>query len=327
MTGRGRISTVLAAAGLLAASCAADLPAEGAGPAEGALNWNDDVDLGELEVAVGSKSTVEQLVLGHLAVEALAAAGAEVIDQLDLGGTLTVRDAQLGGLIDLYWEYTGTGWVELLREIGPSTDPDELADAVTETDLDENDIAWLEPAPANSSFAIATGPDPADTVSATSISELGDLLADEVEGAVICLPEGGTFREDPTGLARLGRALDRPVSPEQVVVVPAADLVPAVEAGLFCPFGQVLRTSPALLGADVELLEDDVGAFLIRNPAVTVRAEVLTEFPAIADVLDPVAAALTEEELQMLNAEVTFAGRDPRTVARAWLVDEGLADR
>ena len=95
---------------------------------------------------------------------------------------------------------------------------------------------------------------------------------------------------------------------------------------MYCPFGQVRRTSPALLDADLRLLEDDIGAFLIRNPTVTVRAEVLAEFPGIAEVLDPVAAALTDQALQSLNAAVVVDGVEPRTAARSWLVDEGFAD-
>jgi osmoprotectant transport system substrate-binding protein len=46
----------------------------------------------------------------------------------------------------------------------------------------------------------------------------------------------------------------------------------------------------------------------------------------VADLLDPVAAALTDEALQALNAAVVDDGEEPRTVAREWLVDEGFAD-
>jgi osmoprotectant transport system substrate-binding protein len=327
VTVRARVGSAAVVLALVVAACAADEPAEDTRPDPTALSWNDDIDLTGLQLAVGSKSSVEQQVLGHLAVEALGATGADVIDQTDLGDTLVVRDAQLGGLIDLYCEYTGTGWVELLREIGPSPDAAELAEAVTETDLDENAIAWLSPAPANSSFAIATGANVAEGLAVDTLGELGELLEAGTEGVVICLPEGGSFRDDPAGLAALGRALELAVGEDQVVPVPAADLVPAVEVGLFCPFGQVLRTSPALLGADVRLLEDDVGAFLIRNPTVTVRAEVLGEYPEIADVLEPVAAALTDQELRALNAAVAVDGQDPAAAARDWLVDEGFADR
>ena len=104
-------------------------------------------DLGDLELTVGSKSSAEQEILGWIAVEALRAAGADVQEEIALGSTVVIREAELAGLIDLYWEYTGTGWVELLQQTGPSSDPDELYGAVREVDEEENGIEWLEPAP------------------------------------------------------------------------------------------------------------------------------------------------------------------------------------
>jgi osmoprotectant transport system substrate-binding protein len=319
-----RVATCVALAVL--SGCTADNITTPAPTSSDALTWAEDRELSDLTVAVGAKSTPEQEVLGWLAVEALEANGAEVIPQIELGTTLEVRDALLGGFIDLYWEYTGTGWVDLLREIGPSADAETLAEAVAETDLDENAVAWLAPAPANSSFAVARGQAIDDSIVADSISDLGDLLVDDDAGVVLCVPDGGRFRTDPNGLAGLGAAVDDPIDAARIVPVPGADLVAQTEAGVFCPYGQILRTSPQLVGVDLELLDDDVGAFLIRNPAVTVRAEVLAASPEIADVLEPVTALLTDEELRELNASVAEEPAGARSVARAWLVDQGLAD-
>ena len=74
-------------------ACAADAPTREVPAGGDELTWTEDVDLTDLEIAVGSKSSMEQQVLGHLAIEALAAAGADVIDQVGLGGTLATRDA------------------------------------------------------------------------------------------------------------------------------------------------------------------------------------------------------------------------------------------
>lgn len=327
MTGSIRPFVALAVSlAALAVGCAADLSDDEASRPSSGLTWVDDVDLEGVDLAVGSKSTVEQEVLGWLAVEALAAAGADVVDQVGLGDTLEVRDALLGGLIDLYWEYTGTGWVDLLREIGSSRDPDELAEAVREVDLDENAVAWLTPAPANAAFGLIRGSQLDGPLDVDTVGELGRLLAEGEQGAVICVPAGGRFRADPDGLRALAEALELRERASWLVPVDGDDLVPAVEVGVFCPYGQVLRTSPQLVDADVALLEDDAGAFIARNPTVTVRAEVLAEHPGIEDVLDPVAAALTEAELQALNAAATGDG-NPRAAARDWLVDQGLADR
>ena len=96
---------------------------------------------------MGSPSRPVDLLLGWIAAEALVAAGADVTDDLDLGDTQDTREAQLAGLVDLYWETTGTGWLALLREIGPSDDPEQLYEDVRDEDLEENGIVWLPPAP------------------------------------------------------------------------------------------------------------------------------------------------------------------------------------
>ena len=82
-------------------------------PPVDALTWEADVDeeLEGLPIAVGSPSRPVDLLLGWIAVETLVAAGADVTDDLDLGDTQDTREAQLAGLVDLYWETTGTGWL------------------------------------------------------------------------------------------------------------------------------------------------------------------------------------------------------------------------
>ncbi|MCJ7825760.1 MAG: hypothetical protein MUP44_12750, partial [Anaerolineales bacterium] len=62
-------------------------------------------------IVVGSKDFSEQFILGYIAVLALQDAGFEVDDQVGLGGTAVNREALLAGEIDMYWEYTGTGWM------------------------------------------------------------------------------------------------------------------------------------------------------------------------------------------------------------------------
>src|SRR5690606_6414874 len=86
--------------------------------------------------SVGSEEFTEQVILGKSAILALQNAGATVEDKTAIVGTDNVRAALTSGEIDMYWEYTGTGWSShLRREISeaPGT-PAELADAVAEAD-------------------------------------------------------------------------------------------------------------------------------------------------------------------------------------------------
>jgi glycine betaine/choline ABC-type transport system substrate-binding protein len=69
------------------------------------------------QFTVGSENFTEQEVLGHIAIEALKAADATVIDRTSLGGNEDVRKALVDQEVDLYWEYTATGLSSSRRPI------------------------------------------------------------------------------------------------------------------------------------------------------------------------------------------------------------------
>ena len=71
--------------------------------------------------------------------QAYEAAGANVDNQVNLGGTEVNRQALLSGDIDTYAEYNGTGWTVHLGQEEPSFDPEELTANVAEMDLAENE--------------------------------------------------------------------------------------------------------------------------------------------------------------------------------------------
>lgn len=115
------------------------------------MTWvvEGDVDLEDVDLAIGSKDGPEQEILGWLAVEAARAAGANVHEEIGAGGTAVVRRAQLSGLIGAYWEYTGTGWTRVLQQSDPARTANELYEAVRDRDGEQNQIDWLPPAPMN----------------------------------------------------------------------------------------------------------------------------------------------------------------------------------
>src|SRR5438874_13459625 len=73
------------------------------------------------KIKVSSKEFDEQLLLGQIAVVALRAAGADPVDKTNITGSANVRQALTTGEVDLYWEYTGTGWITHLKT--PSRSP------------------------------------------------------------------------------------------------------------------------------------------------------------------------------------------------------------
>jgi hypothetical protein len=84
-------------------------------------------------------------------------------------GSATVRAALESKDIDLYWDYTGTGWVNILGN-SPTDLPEDLYEAVSKAEA-ENGIAWLEPAPFENAYAIATSSDFAERTTSRTMSD------------------------------------------------------------------------------------------------------------------------------------------------------------
>jgi osmoprotectant transport system substrate-binding protein len=164
----------------------------------------DELDFGGIEINVGSKDFVEQFVLGQLRSSAVEAGGADVVDNVNLGGTVVNRDALLeSNEIDAYWEYNGTGWTVHLGQDDPSFDRVELTNDVCVGDLEENDIRWLGVSPFNNTYGFATAGDssPAAGLDLQGMAE----YVNENPDATVCMeteypnrPDGLVLFEDAT---------------------------------------------------------------------------------------------------------------------------------
>jgi len=75
---------------------------------------------------------------------------------------------------------------------------------------------------------------------------------------------------------------------------------------------------------DLVNLEDDKHFFPVYNPAPVVRTDTLEKYPAIADVLNPIAKKLDTDTMTTLNMKVDIEEMEPKEVAQEWLEQEGL---
>jgi len=285
----------------------------------------DDVDLSGVEISVGSKDFTEQLILGQITIQVLQAAGATVEDRTGAGSTRAVRESLEAGATDMYWEYTGTGWLEILGHQQPVAGAQEQYDSVAQEDLQANGIRWLEPAPANNTYAIAVSEqarsDEAGAVD--TLSDFGALLQQSPELATLCV--ASEFAERSDGLPGLEKAYGFSVPPDNLVTVDQEGLVyAAIDEGQACPFGEVFRTDGRIASLDLRLLEDDKTFFPVYNPALTVQAGLVDQYPELEAVFAEIASALDAETLRELNTSVDVDDRPVRDVAQEFLEDEEL---
>ncbi|MGB3184444.1 MAG: glycine betaine ABC transporter substrate-binding protein [Ornithinimicrobium sp.] len=277
---------------------------------------------GTVRLTVGSKDFTEQQILGEITIQALEAAGAEVIDKTALGGTEEVRVALASGGIDMYWEYTGTGWLVHLAEPDRISEPEKLYEAVAGEDSDQNGIEWLKPAPANNTYSIAVREGTAEDLGVENISDLGALIEERPKEATLCV--GPEFDSRADGLPGLQRHYGFEFPEDQVFEISATTVYGAVEKGETCTFGSVFRTNGRIGELRLQLLEDDEGFFAAYNPALTMRKETLERYPELEDLFASISEKLDTEALRQLSAGVEVEGNRPADVAERWLQDNGF---
>ncbi|WP_426246680.1 glycine betaine ABC transporter substrate-binding protein [Nocardioides sp. LHG3406-4] len=282
----------------------------------------EGVDLEGAQLTVGGKEFTEQLVLCELTAQALESAGATVDRSCGMSGSSSVRSALESGDVDLYWEYTGTGWVNHLGESELISDPQELYTRLDESDREKNGLAWLEPAPANNTYAMAVATETADELSLSTLSDYAELAGTDPEQASFCGAAEFFGRDD--GWTGLQKAYHFQVPDSAVSELAAGAVYSSIDKGRPCAFGEVFATDGRIAALGLTVLEDDLKFFPIYNPSVSINAKVLEADPGIEEVLAPIAEALDNETLQELNGKVDVDGETPEQVANDWLVSEGF---
>ncbi|MBA2337890.1 MAG: glycine betaine ABC transporter substrate-binding protein [Acidimicrobiia bacterium] len=319
---------VAAALALLGAACGDDASTDGtAAPGEdtattGATGTGGGggVDLSGSTFTVGSKEFTEQLILGQITIQVLEDAGAEVNDETGLVGSDTVRTALLAGDIDMYWEYTGTGWINHLGNTAPVVGEQEQYDAVAAADLEENGVTWLEPAPFNNTYAIAAATENAEELGVTSVADLAPLQESNPDSFTLCAAAEFLARDD--GLPGLEEAYGFSFG-DNVSELELGLVYTSVDAGDPCIFGEVFATDGRIAALDLTVLEDDQQFFPSYLPALNVR-EGVEGIDQLQELFAPVSAALDTATMQALNAQVDVDGEQPEDVARAFLEENGL---
>lgn len=279
-----------------------------------------DADFSGIDVTVGSKDFTEQIVLGEILVRALEEKGANVTNNVNLGGTVVNRDALLAGEIDTYWEYNGTGWTVHLGQGDPSFNSDELSEDVCVMDLEENDIRWVGQSPFNDTYGFATGPDFLDDGGAFTLQSMADYLA-ENDDATVCLET--EFPNRPDGLVLFEEATGYEVPESQIEVLEAGVIYEETASGN-CDFGEIFTTDGRIPALNLNLVEDP-GVFIIYNVSLTMQDETYQLAPDSWDALvGAILAPLDNATMAELNERVSSGGEDAADVAEDFLTSNGI---
>lgn len=269
-------------------------------------------------VTVGSKNFTENRLLAEIIARLIEArTGLEVERRTNLGGTLVVFSALRSGEIDLYPEYTGTGWSIVLKK--GETTSDSLRTYLTVAHEYEQrfGIRWLRPFGFSNSYGIAVLEDTAERLGIERVSDLaghGDELRVAWSHEFLNREDGYPGLKAAYGLDfRQVRGMEHGLAYE-AIRTGAIDVTDAY------------TTDGKLLRFPVRVLEDDRDFFPPYDCAPIVRVDALDRFPELARVLDELAFTLPDERMQELNYQVEEEERSFAAVASDFLREEGLLD-
>ncbi|MFF5957673.1 glycine betaine ABC transporter substrate-binding protein [Streptomyces luteogriseus] len=309
------------AAGLL-------LTAAGCGLTSGSP-LTDDVEPGSIgrgeplkgaHLTVTSKSFTEQLILGSIMGIAFEAAGADVIDRTGIQGSIGSREAVRNGDADAGYEYTGTAWITYLGHSKPITDPQEQWEAVKKEDTG-NGLVWLPPSKLDNTYALAMNQENAKKYGTKTMSDVAKLAKSDPGAVKLCVEVEFANRAD--GLPGMQKAYGMNVPARNITQMDTGIIYTQTAKGN-CTFGEVFTTDGRIKSMNLVVMDDDKKFFPNYNVAPMINAKSLKEWPAIAQVLNPVTAKLNNSVAQTLNAKVDVDGEDPHQVALDWLVEEGF---
>ncbi len=143
--------------------------------------WKEDVAQGGKVLRVGSKIFTEQYILAHLFAQLINGhTNYDVEIKTGLGGTKVCFDALRTGAIDVYAEYSGTGFQVLLSPTEAEVNQfinnaDALYDYVDQAFLKKYNIDWLEPLGFNNTYALVIRQTMARAENLETISDLARL--------------------------------------------------------------------------------------------------------------------------------------------------------
>ena len=274
-----------------------------------------------VSLTVGSKNFTEQIILGEIYAQALAAAGYDVSTDLNLGDEFVALKALESGEISGYPEYTSTALTSFF-DTAPEDVPGEAQAALDQVqpDFEEKGLVAHAPTPFSSANGVGTLATTAEELGLAKISDLEahqDLAlygSPECRERIDCL----AGLEEYYGLDGL-RENFKPID-----IGLRYEVLDKGDADL-----SILFTTDAQLftSDDYVLLEDDQGVLPAGNVTFVASQDAVDEAgPDLSETAEKVQGDLSLEVMQELNARVDIDKEKPADAAQEYLQEFGYIE-
>ncbi len=266
------------------------------------------------QITVGSKDFTESELLAEVLAQMLESKNITVDRQFDLGGNLC-HSSLVAGKLDLYPEYSGTSYTEILHH-PPISDPRIVYDQVKREYAATFNVDVSAPLGFENTFAILVRGADARRLKLKTISDAARYAPQWRAGF------GHDFVSRADGYPGFSRTYGlRFAEPPREM---ALDLTYTALASNKVDMIAGNSTDGRIAALDLVQLEDDRRYFPPYEAVLLTRQDALTRVPALAEAVRKLAGAISTDEMRKLNYEVDGLKRDKKIVVHEWLVKKGL---
>ncbi|OOM75591.1 carnitine transport binding protein OpuCC precursor [Clostridium puniceum] len=267
-------------------------------------------------IKIATKPMTEQLILSEmlsLLIKDNTNLNVEITKGIG-GGTSNIHSAIVKGDFDLYPEYTGTGWSEVLREKG-LPDNDTLYKQLKEKYEEQYKLTWVGLYGFNNTYGLAVRKDIAEKYNIKSYSDLAKYAPELTFGAEYDFYE----REDGYKALCNDYEFDFKKTSDMDIGL-KYKAINSKEIDVM----NVFTTDGQLSASDVVALKDNKNFFQTYYCGTVVREDTLKKYPELKEVLMKMQDIITDSEMAKLNYEVETNKRDEKDVAKEFLESKGL---
>lgn len=261
-------------------------------------------------IRVGSKDFTEQEILCYMTSHAIENnTDINVEEECNLGGAQVVFSALTNNNIDLYIDYAGTDYTDILKH-KPISDVDKVYKTIKDEMKEKYNVEVLNQMAFNNTYALAVTKETAEKYNLKTISDLTRVANDFIIAPTL------EFINREDGLPGLEKEYG--LNFKDTIGIDGSPRYTALQNNN----AQVIdafTTDGLLKKFNLTVLEDDKNFFPPYYAIPLVRSDTLKEYPEIEKILNALGPYLTDEVMQDLNYQVDELGKSPEKVATDFL--------
>ena len=271
------------------------------------------------EVTIGSKIFTENILLAEmLAVLLEENYNFKVIRKFNLGGTKLVFDALRNKEIDIYPEYTGTGYTMILKMSG-ETQPKKTYRIVKKEFLDQFNLMWSLPLGFENTYALAVRDSDPRFKNIHSISQL------KGKTNFLNIAAGHEFMERKDGFSNFIKKYQLHFQEDKIWTMNQGLMYSALKNKKM-DMVMAYSTDGRIQAFDLKTLKDDKRFFPAYGAAYLTRREFLDQNPKIKKAFKELEGSIAEKEMIFLNNQVDQLKYDGAQAVKNFLIKKNLLE-